>query len=1052
MDSGALAPFFPAVTPLGEYMDALVGGGRCLQDNDTADFRRFLRSVLVGHTPIKTRLVLSEPVERLADTVRAVIGMLLKRESSSSDSQVAWRGRNILAMGYEARRDGTMSCAGGGWGVVNTCVNSSVVELGKRRWSLLLDRTGTEAMVHLFLHASVFLPLHNGSFNQISGVPLVNLPMPQPTPIVVPAINALCGPATTRGTKRRRTAEECQASTEIDNGDTGHGEGSQGQTLSNKGEQRAAKRQRRCDSSDSGSQVAPGEERSRQSAPDLAPELANVVVDTSTMLYSHPRLARHKVKWSLPQIFPLGVDIPPGELVKKMFVRAPAFATNPPSRLVSLAARMAKLHKKFNYRFHLFKRCPAPWQSPSTSPDSANSRPDSAVDDNPPSFLEMASSPHDVYLFLQTCVRSVVPRDLIGGKHNHRLLHKLLRSLANSSRFGHIDVSVAASKAKVDEVTGWLGGKRGSAADDIYAGFLYWVLKDYAIQLIRAFFYVTESSSDRSRLFFFRGDVWTKITRQALRSLESEIYTKKTLADASASGSTRSSLGYSRLRLLPKEHGFRAISNLKKSFVVKQKTLWRSGNRKPIRDYVELPVTSTNKQLASSLAALTYLRKAHPQLVGSTVTNISDIYAKLRAFKSGEHVKPLLGNASFYMGKLDIQRAYDTIVQSKLLDLLETQLPSEEYMVYRYWTLLPSFGRYRSSFLRLGGMSSESIPFGDMARSLSKKSRQVIFGDQSATDYLDTDSIRQLIREHVTNNMVRMRSGIWQQKKGIPQGSVLSAMLCNFFYGQLEREHLSGFVNPAHTLMMRMVDDFIVISSDPSQVVAVLEFMHRGVAEYGCELNRAKTLVNFEATICGERIGQAGSAKFPWCGLVFDERTLDVSADYGRLAQAGMMSVAIGAKSAQTTGCVLGHKVSLAVRLKMHKLYMDCSLNSRETVLINLYQNFLVSAKKMHAVCHRLPAANKGDDALVKVVWDAISLGYMLLRTRCGDNTVPPADVTWLGLTAFHTAFQRKQSRYTQLLARLHSALSLPKFSRMARRHAAIVNSPDNKVALSIVY
>ncbi|KAJ2343020.1 Telomerase reverse transcriptase, partial [Coemansia sp. RSA 2671] len=168
------------------------------------------------------------------------------------------------------------------------------------------------------------------------------------------------------------------------------------------------------------------------------------------------------------------------------------------------------------------------------------------------------------------------------------------------------------------------------------------------------------------------------------------------------------------------------------------------------------------------------------------------------------------------------------------------------------------------------------------------------------------------------------------------------------------------------------------------------------------------------------------SAKFPWCGLVFDERTLDVSADYGRLAQAGMMSVAIGAKSAQTTGCVLGHKVSLAVRLKMHKLYMDCSLNSRETVLINLYQNFLVSAKKMHAICHRLPAANKGDDALVKVVWDAISLGYMLLRTRCGDNTVPPADVTWLGLTAFHTAFQRKQSRYTQLLARLHSALRWP--------------------------
>ncbi|KAJ2810376.1 Telomerase reverse transcriptase [Coemansia sp. 'formosensis'] len=277
-------------------------------------------------------------------------------------------------------------------------------------------------------------------------------------------------------------------------------------------------------------------------------------------------------------------------------------------------------------------------------------------------------------------------------------------------------------------------------------------------------------------------------------------------------------------------------------------------------------------------------------------------------------------------------------------------------------------------------------------------------------------------------------------------------MLCNFFYGQLEREHLAGLVDPTRTLMMRMVDDFIVISSDRTQVVDVLEYMHRGVAEYGCELNKAKTMVNFEATICGERIGQAETAKFPWCGLVFDECTLDVSADYSRLAQAGMQNMGIGAKSAQATGCVLSHKVSVAVRLKMHKLYMDCSLNSMGTVLVNLYQNFLVCGKKMHAICQQLPASSKGDDVLVKVVWDVVSLGYMLLRTRCGDNAIPPADVTWLGLTAFYKAFQRKQARYTRLLARLNSALSLPKFSRMARRHADVVNSPDNEVVLSIVY
>ncbi|KAJ2819532.1 Telomerase reverse transcriptase, partial [Coemansia furcata] len=360
----------------------------------------------------------------------------------------------------------------------------------------------------------------------------------------------------------------------------------------------------------------------------------------------------------------------------------------------------------------------------------------------------MASSPHDVYLFLQVCVRSVIPHDLIGGKHNHRLLYKLLRKLTNSGRFGYIDIGEAMQKAKMDEASAWLGRRRGSVAVDIYAGVLCWILSDYTIQLVRAFFYVTESSSDRSRLFFFRGDVWTKITRQSLRSLESDIYTKRTLADASASGSGRSSFGYSRLRLLPKEHGFRAISNLKHSYMVKQKTLWRGGNKKPLHEYKEVPVVSTNKLLANSLAALTYLRRVQPQLVGSTVANVSDIYTKLKAFKASEHIKPLLGKGPLYIGKLDIQKAYDTIVQSKLLELLETQLPNEEYMMYRYWALSPSFGRYRSSFLRQVGMANEPVPFGDMARTLSKKSRQVVFGDLSATDYLDTGSIRQLIREH----------------------------------------------------------------------------------------------------------------------------------------------------------------------------------------------------------------------------------------------------------------------------------------------------------------
>lgn len=60
----------------------------------------------------------------------------------------------------------------------------------------------------------------------------------------------------------------------------------------------------------------------------------------------------------------------------------------------------------------------------------------------------------------------------------------------------------------------------------------------------------------------------------------------------------------------------------------------------------------------------------------------------------------------------------------------------------------------------------------------------------------------------------------------------------------------------------------------------------QGVPEYGCQINVEKTVVNFpvEETALG---GQAplqlpAHCLFPWCGLLLDTRTLEVSCDYSR--------------------------------------------------------------------------------------------------------------------------------------------------------------------------
>lgn len=50
------------------------------------------------------------------------------------------------------------------------------------------------------------------------------------------------------------------------------------------------------------------------------------------------------------------------------------------------------------------------------------------------------------------------------------------------------------------------------------------------------------------------------------------------------------------------------------------------------------------------------------------------------------------------------------------------------------------------------------------------------------------DKIVQLLEEHITQNMVKIGGHYYRQRVGIPQGSILSTMLCSFFYGDLERK------------------------------------------------------------------------------------------------------------------------------------------------------------------------------------------------------------------------------------------------------------------------
>lgn len=97
----------------------------------------------------------------------------------------------------------------------------------------------------------------------------------------------------------------------------------------------------------------------------------------------------------------------------------------------------------------------------------------------------------------------------------------------------------------------------------LLAEFLYWLFDSFLVPLLRTHFYITESGVHRNRLFYFRHDVWKKLSEPALDRLKTDMFVELG-ADKAKQILDNRKLGFAQVRLLPKEHGIRPIMNLRK--------------------------------------------------------------------------------------------------------------------------------------------------------------------------------------------------------------------------------------------------------------------------------------------------------------------------------------------------------------------------------------------------------------------------------------------------------------------------------------------------------
>ncbi|OBS26806.1 hypothetical protein FPOA_00749 [Fusarium poae] len=978
------------------------------------------------------------------DIVDFVLWLLFRRESN-----VGGRPKHILCDGFKRsggpKNQGTTNIPG----LFSHYPNSHVKALKESPWPqllALLGKAGEEIMVKLLADASIYIAVEAGfnNYHQLSGVPLAELDLPGGNVSLNKGLACVVRKPTDITLVRSRIFYAKPS-------------------LSTNGLVQAGYKH---------IHVLNRHRRPSDSA-NLDVEHQGVI---NVMMYMFPRqFGLHNVFTS--QVDPTKTSQKFQDYTSREDEIAAAFKTKPgditprkpktPKRLRGDAEQLVKrlqiLHSRCSYTELLRHYCPCVFdrfsrsRKPRLKKILISSRKLKPLQDAPPrskqkcassqmypeagtfdtqtqslpkhdSLEELATPPSQVSSFCQAALSKIIPDSFWGngdaGKHNKSTVMRSVHHFIRLRRFETMSLHEITQDLKIAEIS-WLqphnyGAQKPSRTDtekrlEIFHEFLYFVFDSLLIPLIRNNFYVTESNTHRYRVFYFRHEVWRRIAEPAMADLKADMFEELKMNEALQILEKRE-LSTSQIRLLPKGNKLRPIMNLRR------RSMARGPSKKLGR--------SINKVLGPIHSLLKLETRINPSKLGSTMFSVSDIYNRLKAFK--ETLSP--GHGKLYFAKADVKAAFDTIPQEAVIELMKSVPSQTKYTIMRHVEVKPGEraviddDKYSSKAVRrwyASALSENENPAftvrleGDLA----PKKKNTVFVDSAFRKTENTGELMSLLKEHVKQNLVKVGKKYYRQKVGIPQGSVLSSFLCNYFYADLESKHL-GFLDSPDCLLLRLIDDFLLITLDQNKAVRFVNAMHGGFPEYGVTVNPAKTMVNFDMLYDGEPVRKYNHEKgFPYCGTAINCQTLDITKDRERDANIDV-STSLTVDFGRTPGQNFQRKVLNAFKIQSHLMFYDTSHNSTRTVLSSLQGAFVETASKMWAYIRCLRKnQHPSSEMILRTIATLIDVAYKLLTSKSRMMKYPQytcsirqSQVALIACLAFEKVLATKQSNYQAVI------------------------------------
>ncbi|KAF7316755.1 Telomerase reverse transcriptase [Mycena chlorophos] len=983
--------------------------------------------------------------------------------------------RNIIAQGYNLNLDGKE--------VRNVVLNTNVTALQAPEWELLHDRVGTDAMVHLLTETSVFVALPNDCLCQLVGIPITanrleNLQLfdTRATVIRPPKRTAstsseeLSGPAKRvrlnsglagKGNSNVQLHERSPAKLLLSRNrlfygrvtEKGRTNGLPAAHILNK--VKAKKETEDMDVNDPRKQMEAARKLSKyvfprqfglqsafafESASSVLPDFGNMDRDGAIA-----SLGRCKTPKRLKEVVSM-LEKAIWRHGRCCYWQLRDLAC--PSQVRQMQKRGWKTDDILEHLAHLNLQSSAPR---SQMPYNADASYDTDGDTisaigltqardharRKPHLAEMACSHDQVFRYAMLATKTVFPNAFWGSRANFLHIMKKVKTFISCRRFETLSLHNIMQGFNTSDCE-WLmppgSGARQTRVPvtdalkrrELLEEWLFWYFDSFLIPLLKTTFYVTESSALRNQVLYFRQDDWAFVCAPLLESLTETTY-QRVSADEAAAILRNRSLGYSFVRLLPKEAGVRPIVNLKR----KQKVV--EGGWSVER--------SINQVLQVCFRILSYERDARKELVGASVFNMNDVYARLKEFKA-RLPKRL---PKLYFVKVDVQACFDTIPQGKLVEILHELLSEDKYIVQRFSKVTSEAGKVKRTFLTKASGGDEHPGFLETAKELASALHSTIFADEVRFKQPRRAEILELLQQHIHDSIVKIGSEFYRQMIGIPQGSVLSSILCAFFYGDLEKK-FRKFTDDEHSMLIRQTDDYLFISADENQARRFLDVMNQGHPEWGCFISPDKTVTNFDV---GATLQDPECRKnFPWCGLLLDTKHLTVSVEYARYAGSDLAdTLTIGRGT--TPGAVFRYKMLQLAKGRCHLIYNDINLNSENVVCCNIYENFLLCALKMHVYLRGWGLdTRKHGKFIYETIRQMLTFCYnsisnktdtRLARQHGGRANIDKAVVVWLGSRAFHEILSRHPTRYASVVRRLKAYLETPRAQRFARRYRKLL-------------